>query len=128
MAEQKGSYTAPLVATATTTAGAVLSLANPEGADIIITRFVVDVTTEATGTVNDADFGVAAGPTTTSATLLDGVDIGTAAAVFDNADGTDNGSGGKSSRKWGSTQYVTGNAKASTVGLVGNVYIEYIRV
>lgn len=126
MAEQKGAYRAALVAGTTTTGGDVISIANPEGADLKITRVLVDVTTAATGAAN-MDVGVAANGTTSADTLLDGIDIGTAAAMFDNADATDQGTNGKASRTWGSTQYVTGTPSATAAGLVGYVYIEYIR-
>lgn len=126
MAEGKGCYRAALVAGTTTTGGDILSIANPEGVDVIITRFVVDVTTEATGAAT-ADFGIAADGTTSSDTLLDGVDIGTAAAMFDSADATDQGTNGKASRKWGSSEYMTGTPSATAAGLVGYAYIEYVR-
>ena len=42
MSEQKGAYRAALVAATTTAGGDVLSLANPEGADLIVTRLIVD--------------------------------------------------------------------------------------
>lgn len=125
MSEQVGAYKVALVAGTTTAGGDILSLANPEGVDLIITRFIVNVTTEATGAAT-ADFGVAANGTTTSDLLLDGVDIGTAAAIFCNFD--DQGDDGQSVLLWGSTQYITGTPSATAAGLVGYAYIEYIRV
>jgi len=127
MAEGKGCYRYALTAGTTTTGGDILSVANPEGADLLITRFIVNVTTAATGSAN-ADFGVAADGTTSSDTLLDGIDIGTAAAVFDSADATDNGTSGKASRLWPSGGYVTGTPSATAAGLVGYAYIEYVRL
>lgn len=115
---------APLVAGTTTAGGDILSVANPEGAACIITRLIVNVTTEATGTPT-ADFGVAADGTTSSDTLLDGVDIGTAAALFDSGDATDQGTNGKISRNWASDEYVTGTPSATAAGLVGFAYIHY---
>lgn len=125
MSEQKGAYKVALTAGTTTTGGDVLSLANPEGVDLIITRFILNVTTAATGAAN-ADAGVAADGTTSSDTLLDGVDIGTAAAIFDNFD--DQGTNGQSVLLWGSSQYITVTPSATAAGLVGYAYIEYIRV
>jgi len=113
-----------LTAGTTTTGGDVLSVANPEGADCIITRLIVDVTTPATG-VATADFGVAADGETSSDTLLDGVDIGTAAALFDNADATDQGDNGKLIRTWADDEFVTGTPSATAAGLVGYAYIHY---
>lgn len=125
MSEQKGAYRVALTAGTTTTGGDVLSLANPEGADLIITRFILNITTEATGSAT-ADAGVAADGTTSSDTLLDGVNIGAAAAIFDNID--DQGTNGQSVLLWGSSQYITVTPSASAAGLVGYAYVEYLRV
>ncbi len=125
MDEQKGALQSALIAVIGTTGGGILSLANPEGADLIITKFVLNITTEATGAAT-GDFGVAANGTTSSDTLLDGVDLGAAAAIFDNVD--DQGTNGQSVLLWGSSQYITGTASATLAGLVGYAYVEYIRV
>ena len=125
MSEGKGAYKVALTAVTGTTAGGVVSLLNPEGADLIITRLIVVVTTKSTGAAT-CDFGVAANGTTSSDILLDGVDVGTAAGTFDNVE--NQGTNGKSAVKWSSTQYLTGTASASLAGLVGNAYIEYVRV
>lgn len=122
MSEQKGALRVALgVATG---AGGVLAQENPEGADLIITRFVLDVTTPATGAAT-ADAGVAANGSTSSDNLLDGQDIGTAAAIFDNVD--DQGTNGQSVAKWAAGEYVTVSASADPAGLEGFAYIEYIR-
>lgn len=125
MSEQKGAYRVALTAGTTTTGGDVLSLPNPEGADLIITRFILNITTEATGSAT-ADAGVAADGTTSSDTLLDGVNIGAAAAIFDNID--DQGTNGQSVLLWGSSQYITVTPSATAAGLVGYAYVEYLRV
>jgi hypothetical protein len=126
MAEQKGAYKVALTAATTTAGGDALNLLNPEGVDLIITRLILDITTPATGAAT-ADAGVTT-TGTTSDTLLDGVDVGSAAAVFDSADETDSGTNGKIGRRWGSAQYLTITPSATLAGLVGNAYIEYIRV
>lgn len=124
MSEQKGAYSGSLTAVTGTTAGGILSLLNPEGATLIITRFIIYLTTEATGAAT-GDFGIAANGTTSSDTLLDGVDLGSAAGIFDNFD--DQGTNGQSVLTWGASQYITGTASATLAGLVGTYYIEYIR-
>lgn len=125
MSEQVGALKVALVAGTTTAGGDILSLENPEGEDLIITRFIVNVTTPATGAAT-ADFGVAADGETSDDTLLDGQDIGSAAAIFDNID--DQGSNGQSVLLWEADEYITGTPSASAAGLVGYAYIEYIRV
>lgn len=105
------------------TAGGVASIANPEGVKVIIRRIVVDVTTAATAACT-VDAGVAANGTTSADNLLDGLDVNTAAGVFDNI--TDKGTNGKSRQAWGASQYVTiSKASGAAAGLAGNVYIEY---
>jgi len=126
MAEGTGSYKVALTAATTTTGGDALNLLNPEGVDLIVTRLILDITTEATGAAT-----VDAGITTTltsSDTLIDGADVGTAAAVFDSTDETDSGTDGKCGRRWESDEYLTITPSATLAGLVGNAYIQYVRV
>lgn len=124
MAEQKGCITGDLTATTGTSGGGMLSLANPEGATLFITEVVFDITTEATGAAT-ADVGVAANGTTSSDTLMDGVDVGAAAIVANNHKHA--GTNGMSIVKWTSSQYVTATASATLAGLVGTYHISYIR-
>ena len=124
MSEQNSAYKVALTAATDTTAGGVLSLANPEGVDLIVTRLVLDITTEATGAAT-VDGGIAANGTTSSDTLIDGADVGTAAGVFDNIE--NGGTNGKAAARWDSDEYLTITASATLAGLVGNAYIEYIR-
>jgi hypothetical protein len=116
------------LAAATGNAG-LLSWQNPESSAILVTRFVADITTQATGAAN-ADFGSDGDGTGTSDDLLDGQDIGTAAVVLDNID--DQGTNGQSvirlDANGGTTDYITGTASADPAGLVGNVYITYVVV
>lgn len=125
MSEQKGAYKVALTAVTGTTAGGALSLANPEGEDIIVTRLVLDITTNSTGAAT-VDAGIAANGSTSSDNLIDGASVATAAKVLDNV--SDGGTNGKARQKWTSSQYLTITASASLAGLVGNAYIEYIRV
>lgn len=124
MSEQTGAYKVALTAVTGTAAGGALSLANPEGVDLIVTRLILDITTEATGAAT-VDAGIAANGTTSADNLIDGGDVGTAVVVLDNVG--NGGTNGKSVRKWGSSQYLTITASATLAGLVGNAYIEYIR-
>lgn len=121
---QYGAYRVALTAATVTTGGAVAAIANPEGADVLITRCVIHTTTKSTSAAT-LNVGVAADATTSADTLLDGVDVGTAVGVFDNID--DKGSNGQSCLKWGSGEYVTATASATVAGLVGYIYIEYLR-
>ena len=122
MAFEKGSYRATLTAATDTTAGGVLSLANPEGVDIVITRFILYVSTKSTGAAS-VDAGVAANGSTASDTLIDGLSVATA-GVYDNV--VNGGTNGKALQKWGASQYITATATATTAGMVGTAIIEYL--
>ena len=96
--------------------------ANPAGKDILVYRLLLNITTKSTSAAT-YDIGVAANATTTSATLLDGVDIGTAAAVWDNID--DQGTGGQSILLMTSAQFITIDAKSDDSGVVGTIEIHW---
>lgn len=107
-----------------TTGGAVGSWANPEAGAILITSVVVDITTKSTGAAN-LDIGTTAtNATTSSDTLLDGVDVGTAAGIFDNI--VEPGTNGKSRQRLASGKWVTVTGSASTAGMVGSLYVYYV--
>lgn len=106
--------TIDLTAATTTTAGGVVSIANPAGVDLIITDALLDITTAATTSANTIDAGVAANATTSSDTLFDGQT--TTAGV--KAPG---GTNGGVRRVWGASQVVTATASASLAGMVGTI-------
>ena len=124
MAQGKGCLYGDLTAATTTTGGDALNLLNPEGADLIITRFVINVTTEATGAAN-VDAGVAATGTSNDE-LLDGVDVGSAAILDDNINGVVAGEVASAVVEWASTEYLTVTPSATLAGLVSTYYVEYI--
>lgn len=111
-----------ITAATTTTGGDCISWANPTGETIMIENVVLDITTQATGAAN-AEVGVAANGTTSSSTLMNTIDIGSAAAVFTAAN--DGGVAGQSFRKATSSQYVTMTPSATAAGLVGTYAIYY---
>jgi hypothetical protein len=113
-----------LTATTATTGGAVAAWANPEAGAIIIVRALIDITTVSTGAAA-LDIGTTAtNATTSSDTLLDGVDVNAATGVFDNV--TDKGTNGKARQRLASGKWVTVTGSASTVGMVGSMYIFYV--
>lgn len=107
------------------TGGGVISWQNTEGQSIIITRVVIDVTTVATGACT-IDIGTTAtSGTTSSDTLLDGLDVNSATGTFDNVN--DGGTNGKARQKLASAKWVTASkASGAAAGLVGTFYIEYL--
>lgn len=123
MVAQFGAYRVALTAGASTSGGATLSLANPEGIALIVTRLVLDIQTASSGAAS-VDAGIAADGTTSSDTLIDGCSVATAGA-FDNI--SDAGSNGKSRKVWGTSEYLTITPTATTAGLVGYALIQYLR-
>lgn len=124
MSEQKGAKTYTLTAATVTTAGAVLSVANPEEADVIVTGVYLDVTTASSGAAT-VDAGVAADGTTSADNLIDAGSVA-AIAVVSNRDNA--GTNGKQAVKWASDEFLTITASATTAGMVGTAYVTYIRV
>ncbi len=112
MAEQNGALKIALAAG--DGAAGVLSKLNPEGVDLIITNLIVDVTTKSTA-AGTADFGVAA-TVISNDTLIDGLDVGTAAILADNV--TNKGTNGKKSIKWTAGSYLTGSKATGAISTV----------
>lgn len=106
--------------------GGVIAWQNPEAGSILVLRTLCDITTVATGACT-LDIGVTAtSATTTSDTLLDGIDANAAIALFDSMNAAlDSGANAKAqslaSGKWITIDEKTGDA----TGLVGNLYIHY---
>jgi hypothetical protein len=123
----RGTTVARVALAALDTGGGVLAWANPETTAIIITRVVVDVTTKTTGACT-VDVGTTATSATTSSdTLLDGLDVGTATGTFDNI--TEKGTNGKSRQRLAAGKWVTGSmASGAAAGLVGWAFISYMKV
>lgn len=109
---------------AVATAGGVLSLANPEGVELIVTRLIIRVTT-ASSVAATVDAGIAANGTTLADTLIDGLSVA-ATGVFDNIE--DAGTNGEASVVWGTSEFLTiSQASGDVTGLVGFAYVEYVR-
>jgi hypothetical protein len=118
-----GAYHATLTAATVTTGGAVLSLANPEGADIYVTRLIIKLTTVATG-AGAIDAGIGATAATSDDTLIDGLDVHSAVGVFDNLKNA--GTHGLAGVKWASDKFLTITASATLAGMVAEAIIEYV--
>jgi hypothetical protein len=109
--------------TTSTSAGGVFTWRpDDQGAAHYVQHFGLDITTKSTGAAA-LDVGVGATATTSSDTLLDGVDVATAAGAFDNFENA--GTNGGSFRKLAAGSYVTATGSASTAGLVGTVHVTY---
>jgi hypothetical protein len=123
--EQKNAYKVALTAATSTAVGGVLKLRNELGGDLIVKRLILDITTKSTGAAT-VDAGVHADGTASSDNLIDGLDVNAAAGVFDNLKNP--GTNGKAAVKWKAGEYIVITASATVAGLVGNAYIEWVRV
>lgn len=105
-------------------AGDLAAIQNPTSTACVILEAFVNLTTAASAAAT-VDIGVAADATTSSDTLLDGIDVNTATGVF--SIGVNGGSNGKQGQPWGATQYVTASEKTgNTAGLEGTLTVLYI--
>lgn len=108
--------------------GGVVAWQNPEGVDIIVQKALLDLTTQSTGACT-LDIGVTAtSATTTSDTLLDGIDVNAATGLFDSSDpALDSGANAHAqvvaAGKWITVDEKTGDA----TGLVANLIVFYIK-
>lgn len=123
MSEQTGALKVPLIAATTDAVGGVLKLKNPEGADLIITRLVLDIVAKSNGAAT-VDAGVDDDGDVNSDNLIDGQSVATA-GVYDNI--KHGGTNGKASVLWPADHYLVITASATTAGMAGNAYIDYIR-
>jgi len=113
-----------LTAVTTTAVGGALSIQNTTGRTLLITLCYIDVTTPSTGAAT-VDIGVDTGGDTSNDTLIDGVDVNTAAIQASNLVG-----GGTKGNvvKWVDDDYIVATASASLAGLVGTYYIEAVPI
>lgn len=115
-------FSVALVAATVTTGGAVASVANPLGVDLIITRAIVRTTAPSTGAAT-VDIGVATGAATSSDTLIDGLSLASAAVLASTP-----GTNGAVPRLWAAADFVTATASATLAGMTGGVlYLECVR-
>jgi len=106
------------------TGGGVVSIANPEGVEILITEVILTVGTVATGACT-LDIGVATDGTTLSDTIIDGVDVNGATGKFDNIN--DKSTNGGRDRALASTEYITAStASGAAAGLAGQLVVNYV--
>jgi hypothetical protein len=107
------------------TAGGLFSWQNPEAGAVVVNRVTLDVTTKATAACSVSVGATSTSGTTSSANLIDTLDVGTAAGTFDNVQNP--GTNGKPLQKVAAGKWVTGSkASGATAGVVGFAYIEYL--
>lgn len=126
--EGKGALTIAITGAASTDNAGLGAILNPEGVTVLITRATLYVATQSTGAAN---LGV--GVTTASAKATDIINdlaVGGATGKWYNGHVMQNSAKTEITvpAVWTADKYVTFTGSASTVGLVGTLYLEYIRV
>ncbi len=125
----QGYYRSSIVSSigATTTAGGVLAMSNPFGADVLVTGFMLNIGTAATSGTATADFGVGAASNTSYDNLIDGAVLTATGIVANDVDGQ--GTNGKVYQKWASNHFITGTVASGNISaLVASVYVTAIRL
>lgn len=107
--------------------GGVVAWQNPEASSILVLRAVLNLTTVATGACT-LDVGVTATSATTSSdTLLDGVDANAAIGVFDSMDSLLDAAANAHAQLLASGKWVTIDEKTGdATGLVAKLYVQYV--
>jgi hypothetical protein len=119
-----GGKTVKIPLAANDAAAGIFAWTNNEPVAVIVTKVVVDVTTQSSAACA-ISIGQAASPVLSS-NLVDTLSVA-AVGTFDNV--TDKGTNGKTRQRVAPAQLVTGStASGASAGLVGNVYIDYVLV
>ncbi len=106
------------------TGGGIVSWVNPEVGAIVVTGIVLDVTTVATAACSVSAGTTVVSATTSSANLIDTLDVHSATGAFSNF--SNPGSGGKTLQRLAAGGWVTvSKASGASAGIVGNAYISY---
>lgn len=105
--------------------GVISSTPNPEGADVWITRAILEIETGSTG-ASTLDIGVAANASTSNDGLFDGYSGATAVITDNIKEVTGNA---KAGQKWDAAKVLNiAEASGDVTGLVGKLYIQYTRM
>ena len=116
----------PLAGAALFAGGEVAAVKNPEGVPVIITDVKLYVDTPSTGAAN-LSVGIAANGTTSDTDMINALAVNGAITGKAYHGMTALAAKGEA-QVWGATEYITATGSASTAGLVGRLFVQYIRV
>lgn len=127
--EGKGQLAIDLVGGTSTDGGGLGAVANPEGASVIILRTTFYGKTNSTGAAN-LGIGVAADRVTKATDILNDLAMGAVAGKMYNGHVMQNAAKTEiqAPALWAADKYITFTGSASTAGLTGTLYVEYVRV
>lgn len=112
-----------------TTDGAIGAVLNPEGVDVLITRSILHVSANSAGAAN-LSTGVAATPTTAASDIINALAMAAAAGKYYNGQAVQVSAKTEVTAPavWSAGKYINFTGSASTAGLVGTLFVEYLRV
>ena len=127
--EGKGQMSIALTGGASTDNGGLGAVANPEGASLIILRTTFYGINNSTGAAN-LGIGVAANATTKATDILNDLAMGAVAGKMYNGHAMQNTAKTEITAPalWTPDKFITFTGSASTAGLTGTLYVEYVRV
>lgn len=127
--EGRGQLSIDLTGAASTDNGGLGAVANPEGASVIILRTTFYGKTNSTGAAN-LGIGVAANASTKATDILNDLAMAAVAGKMYNGHAMQNTAKTEISAPalWTADKFITFTGSASTVGLTGTLYLEYVRV
>jgi hypothetical protein len=126
--EQRGWFHFKLTGVASTGNAGQGQLANPENAELVITRCLIDFHTGSTGAAN-LDMGIGASGAKASE-LISAMDMieGTVGGKVLNAMAFGSAETALPVNTWAADEFLTATASGSAVGLDADVYVEYLRL
>lgn len=128
--EGRGALTIDIIGVASTASGGIGALLNPEGVSLLITKATFHFIAPSDGAAN-LGVGIGATAATKGTDVLNDLDVnGVAAASWYNGHARQNTAKTAITAPavWGATEYLTFTGSATTVGLSGRLYLEYIRL
>jgi len=128
--EGRGTLTIDITGVASTANGGIGALLNPEGVALLITKSTFHFIAPSTGAAN-LGVGIGATAATKGTDVLNDLDVnGVAAASWYNGHARQNTAKTAitAPATWGATEYLTFTGSATTAGLSGRLYLEYIRL
>ena len=125
----KGWFSIDFVGVAATTGGAIAAVLSPEGADILVVDAILYFRASSTGSAN-ITVGLGASATTEYTDMMTATAANSAAGKFYTARAVSASAQTQITAPgvWLSTEYLTITGSATTVGMTGTIWVEYLRL
>jgi len=126
---QNGRLVIEFTGETSTDGGGIASIANPEGATLLIVQSTLYVSANSTGAAN-LDVGIGAAATTDATDIISALAMAAAEGVVYNGHARQNTdkTAITAPALWTSSNFLNLTGSASTAGLAGKLMIEYVRL